>query len=203
MHIHLPYVWIHTFVLLMNFFTSCWSVIPAHVHLFVHPYWESFYPSMLRLRVVQRGLQAGQITSHPCWNWTASAQHLGVSQSGGLLSKRWPVMAALQYTVPQDHWGKDYLTASFPSLRKKAHTHLWLISLLKLSWELRLLFQRIWGSYQNFLHVIHRDSVLCRGGIYCCMQKSRGKGRQCSDLLQSSPAKPPVICIHFSCANMV
>lgn len=56
-------------------------------------------------------------------------------------------MAPLQYTCPQDHWGKDYFTPSFPSPRKKAHTYPWLISLLKqlqLSWDLRLLFRSIW-----------------------------------------------------------
>ena len=40
-------------------------------------------------------------------------------------------MAPLQCTRPQDHRAKDYPTPSFPSLRKKARTYLWLISLLK------------------------------------------------------------------------
>lgn len=57
-------------------------------------------------------------------------------------------MAPLQYTCPQDHWGKDNLTPCFSPLRKKAMTSLPLEA-MQLSWDLRLLFS--WNSLLEFL----------------------------------------------------
>lgn len=74
------------FVLLMNFFTSCWSAIPAHVHLFVHPYWESFCLGMLHLGVVQRGLPPTSRTGHqtPLFSISVSPRVMASSGRGGL-----------------------------------------------------------------------------------------------------------------------
>lgn len=114
----------------MNYFTFCWSAIPAHVHLFVHPYWESFYLAMLHLRVAQRGLPPPSRWPATCATPKQPLPGISMSpKSDG--RKRWPVMTPLHYTCPQDHCGKGSLTPSFLFLRKRAHTPLQLLSLLK------------------------------------------------------------------------
>lgn len=183
-------------------------------------------PSIWACCVVQKGLPPTSRTDHQpplsLLNSLCSAPQC--------LPERWLAQEEVAWDGsspvhgPQDHRGKDHLTLSFPSLRKKAHTHLRLISLPRQysSAKTSDSFSGVFGFFfQNCLHVLHQDSVLLRGGIYCCMHKSNGKGRQCSDLLrpntllcdpqmgsrlhprQSSPAKPALICIHFSCTNMV
>lgn len=160
-----------------------------------------------------------QVTSHLCHSQTASVQHLHVFQSDG--RKRWPVMTPLHYTCPQDHWGKDSVTPSFPFLRKKAHTQLQLISLLK---------QCSSGCFSGLSVVLTKAvpihatrSQLCaeevsvaacaravaragRAGISCYWACCSGTPKLTPVIPLakfSSPAKPPGICAHFSCTNMV
>lgn len=117
----------------MNFFTFCWSAIPAQVHLFAHPSWESFYLGMLCLRVVQKGSPPTSRTDHQ----PPLSLLTGLCSASRCLPEWWLAQEEVAWDGsspvhgPQDQRGKDHLTPSFPSLRKKAHTHLWLISLPK------------------------------------------------------------------------
>lgn len=116
----------------------CWWIFshPAeeqYLHMFIFLPIPTGSPSIWACCVVQKGLPPTSMTDHqsplsllnslcsapqclPEW-WLAQEE---VAWDGSS-----PVYG------PQDHRGKDYLTPSFPSLRKKAHTHLWLISLPK------------------------------------------------------------------------
>lgn len=88
-------------------------------------------PSIWACCVVQKGLPPTSRTDHQpplsLLNSLCSAPQC--------LPERWLAQEEVAWDGsspvhgPQDHRGKDHLTLSFPSLRKKAHTHLRLISL--------------------------------------------------------------------------
>lgn len=183
----------------MNYFTFCRSAIPAHVHLFVHPSGStSSWPCCIS--GLHREDYLHQAGNQPPVSLTNSAQHLHVFQSHG--RKTWPVMAPLHYTCPQDHWGKDSLTPSFPSLRKKDHTHLQLISLLKQYSSgcfsgVSVLLTKTVPTYVTRTHLCAEEESVPLYSLY------PQKDTVIPLAKFSSPAKPPGICIHFSCTNMM
>lgn len=206
----------------------CWLMFshPAevqHLHVFffsVHPYWACCSSGLYWEVIFDKQDRS------PATPVTPKQLLLSVSLSDRVVacsgrSGLWRLLTNAD-THRAGPLRKDYLTPSFPSLRKKAHTQLWLISLLKQygSDETSHCFSGVFGVLTKTIPMYSISSQF-RAEELSVAVRTRTMTRADTALMpyywnillcdsltgshlytwQSSPAKPLVICIYFSSTN--